>query len=68
MTGRTYRTQVNGQNFTYWADYIERGMFASDGETTKKIHGSGYISNDLTVRKAIASSFGLPTFRKNAKQ
>lgn len=69
MTGRIYETQVNGQTFEYWADFIQRGMFAkAEDGTVKMIHGSGYISNDLTVRKAIACTFGLPTFRKNAKK
>ena len=66
MKGTINQTTVNGKKFTYWADYIDRATWAKDEETgeEKKISSSGYISNDLTVRKAIASVFHLPTFRK----
>lgn len=69
MTGTIHTTQVNGQTFEYWADFIQRGTFAkAEDGTVKLISGGGYIHKDLTVRKAIATSFGLPTFRKNAKK
>ena len=29
------------------------------------IKRSGYLGNDLTIRKAVASAFKLPTFRRN---
>lgn len=66
MKGTINQTTVNGKKFTHWADYIDRATWAKDEETgeEKKISSSGYISNDLTVRKAIASAFHLPTFRK----
>ena len=56
---------VNGKTYRVWADYIIRGMCAEDENgNIKKIHGNGYLSNELSIRKAIAASFGLPTFRK----
>ncbi len=65
MKGQIKTTTVQGKNYKYWSDFIERATFAEseDGET-KMICGGGYISNDLTVRKAIASSFNLSSFRK----
>lgn len=59
-------TTVNGKAFEVWSDFIKRATFARDTETgeVKAISGSGYIRNDLTVRKEIAIRFGLPTFRK----
>lgn len=56
---------VNGKTFKVWSDFIMRGTFAEDENgTVKQISYSGYIRNDLTVRKAIATAFNLPTFRK----
>ena len=56
---------VNGKTFRVWADYLIRGMCAEDERgNIKKIYGGGYLSNELSIRKAIAASFGLPTFRK----
>lgn len=59
-------TTVNGIQFEVWSDYIYRGTFAMNSETgeTKVIRSSGYITNELTIRKAIANVFSLPTFRK----
>lgn len=66
--GSIKETQVNGTKFTYYADFIKRGSFAVNAETgeEKQISYHGYLSNDLSVRKAIAYAFDLPTFRKNA--
>ena len=65
MRSEIRTTTVAGQTFTYWSDYLFRGTFAqAEDGTVKQISGSGYIGNDLTVRKAIATRFGLPTFRK----
>ena len=66
MTGTTRNTTVNKQAFIFWADFIRRGTMAQNVATgeTKQISFSGYVHKDLTVRKAIASKFGLPTFRK----
>lgn len=60
-------TKVNGKNYIFYQDYCDRCVYAVDEEGNKKIICSGgYIHNDLTVRKAIAIAFGLPTFRRNA--
>lgn len=66
MKGQIYNTTVNGSAYTYWADFIMRGMYAKCEATgeTRMIKGSGYIKNDLTARKAIAAVFGLSSFRK----
>lgn len=67
MKGTVTNTQVAGQGFEVWSDFIERATFAKSLKTgeTKAISSSGYIRNDLTVRKAIALVFRLETFRKN---
>lgn len=69
MTTQITNTTVCGIEFEVWSDYIARGTFARNTETgeQKQISGSGYIRNDLTIRKEIAARFGLPTFRKAAK-
>lgn len=57
--------QVAGKLYKVWGDIIARAMFAEDEEgTVKRIHGSGYLNNDLTIRKAISYAFNLSTFRK----
>lgn len=57
--------QVSGKQFKVWADYIMRAMYAQDeaGEI-RMIKGNGYLNKDLSIRKAIANSFRLETFRK----
>ena len=62
-------TMVNGVKFKVWSDFIARRTFAEneDGDA-RIIKSAGYISNDLTIRKAIALAYNLPTFRKNAKK
>ena len=66
MTGTIRTTTVNKINFEVWSDFSARGTFAKNTETgeVKQISSSGYISKDLTTRKAIAIVFNLPTFRK----
>lgn len=65
MRSETKTTTIAGKTYTYWSDYMKRGTFAqAEDGTVKQISGSGYISNDLTVRKEIALRFHLPTFRK----
>lgn len=60
-------TKVNGKNYIFYPDYIDRCVYAVDEEGNKKIiYAGGYIHKDITVRKAIACAFGLPTFRRNA--
>ena len=66
MRSNIKTTQVAGKTFTVWSDYIKRGTYAADKNgTEKRIAGGSYLGNDLTIRKAIAASFQLPTFRKN---
>lgn len=66
MTGTIHTTTVQGTTYEHYADFIKRGTFARNIETgeAKQISHNGYISNDLTVRKAIAIAFGLNSFRK----
>ena len=69
MAGRTTMTMVNGTTFEVWSDFIAKATFALNTESgeVKPIQRGGYIHNVLTVRKAIAAAWGLPTFRKSAK-
>lgn len=66
MTGTTKTTTVAKSEYKFWSDFMDRATYAQNAETgeVKKIKSSGYISNDLTARKAIAVAFGLSTFRK----
>ena len=58
-------TTVQGRTYKYYSDFIARGTFAeAEDGTVKQISWSGYITNDLTVRKAISNAFGLSSFRK----
>lgn len=60
-------TMVNGMKFKVWSDTTKKATFAESEDGTVKTLTSGtYISNDLTVRKAIANAYQLPTFRKKA--
>lgn len=61
-----HETTVQGETYEYWSNYVERDTYAlmvSDGSYAI-IKDSGYLSNDLSVRKAIAASFGLDSFRR----
>jgi hypothetical protein len=61
--------QVNGRWFEVAPSFELRCTLACDESgRVEQISSGGYISADLTVRKAIAAHFGLPTFRKNAKK
>ena len=65
MKGQITVHQVAGKQYKVWSDFIARATFAeAEDGTVKKLCDSGYIHNDLTVRKAIACMFNLPTFRK----
>lgn len=58
-------TTVQGETYTVWNNYMRRGTFAkNEAGEVKTIKSNGYISNDLAVRKAIANSFNLKSFRK----
>ena len=65
MTGTVKTTTVQGKQYKVWSDFIMRCTYAEDENGTKKmIRSSGYMSNDLSIRKAIACVFGLSSFRK----
>ena len=65
MTGTIKMITVQGKEYKVWSDYIMRGTYAEDENGVKKmIRGSGYLSNELSIRKAIACAFCLPSFRK----
>lgn len=58
-------TTVQGETYFVWDNYKRRGTFAqNEAGEVKTIKSSGYLSNDLAVRKAIAASFNLESFRK----
>lgn len=58
-------TTVAGKTYKVWGDFMKRGTFAADENgTEKRICGGSYLTNDLTIRKAIAAAYGLETFRK----
>ena len=58
-------TTVQGETYTVWDNYKLRGTFAqNEAGEVRVIKSSGYLSNDLAVRKAIAASFNLKSFRK----
>ena len=58
-------TTVQGQTFTVWDNYLYRGTFAqNEAGEVRQIKFNGYISTNLNVRKAIANSFNLKSFRK----
>ena len=65
MKTNTRTTTVEGKTYTVWGDFIARGTFAeNEAGEAKQISYGGYVHNDLTVRKAIARTFGHKTFRK----
>ena len=66
MKGSIKTTQVSGIEFEVYSDFIARSTFATNMQTgeTKLIRSNGYLSNELAIRKAIATAFHLPTFRK----
>lgn len=58
-------TTICGKTYIVWANFERRGMFAMDADgEVRMIKANGYISKDLTCRKAIADAFGLESFRK----
>ena len=65
MTGTIKTTTVAGKTYKVWSDFIQRATYASNeaGET-RRIHGGGYLRNDLTIRKAISYAFKTGTYRK----
>lgn len=66
LTGKTEFTTVQGVRFEHFPDFITSATYAVNLETgeMKCIHKCGYLSKDLSVRKAIANVFGFASFRK----
>lgn len=65
MTGTVKTTTVQGKTYKVWSDFIMRATYAEDENgTVKAIRCNGYLSNDLSIRKAIALVFHLGSFRK----
>ena len=58
-------TQVAGIEFSIFSDFALRGMIAKNNATGEEriIKRSGYLTTDLSIRKAVAAAFGLTTFR-----
>lgn len=56
---------VQGNKYKVWDDFSMRCTLAeNEAGEIKKIREFGYISKDLTIRKAIANCFGHNSFRK----
>ena len=66
ITGTPMATTVQGITFVVYSDFIKRATMAYNTETEEisPIHTSGYLSNDLSIRKAIASEWKFKSFRK----
>jgi hypothetical protein len=66
MKSNVKTTTVQGLSFRVWSDFIARATYAENTETgeVKALSSSGYLSADLSIRKAIAIRFGLSSFRK----
>lgn len=65
MAGTIHMTTVEGKTYKVWSDFIARATYAEDESGVKKsIREGGYLSNDLAIRKAIATRFNHKTFRK----
>ena len=58
MEANVRNIEVSGRNFRVWSDFIKRGTFAQDDKgEVKQLSGSGYISAERTVKKAIRRMF-----------
>lgn len=65
MKGTIKNITVGGKVYKVWSDFIARGTFAeNENGEVKQIKSSGYLNNELSIRKAIAVFFGLGSFRK----
>lgn len=65
MTSKIKTTTVMGKQYEVWGDFILRAMVAKNEAGEEKIiRRGGYLNNDLSIRKAIADSFGLTSFKK----
>ena len=59
------KTTVAGIEFEVFSDFVLRGMIAVNTITGEEriIKRNGYLGNDLSIRKAVAASFKLSSFR-----
>lgn len=65
MIGEIKTTTVQGKVYKVWSDFKMRATYAENEEgEVKMLAGGTYLSNDLTIRKAIATVYGLESFRK----
>lgn len=65
MIGTVKNITVGGKVYKVWSDFIMRATYAeNENGEVKSIKSSGYLSNELSIRKAIAIFFGLASFRK----
>lgn len=65
MTGTVRTITVQGESYEVWSDFCNRCTYAKNSAgVTKRLKDQGYIHNELTVRKAIATCFGHNSFRK----
>lgn len=64
---RAKEVNVNGHTYKVWSDQNYKGTFAEDKDgNVLPISGSGYLSNELSQRKAIANKFGEESFRSKS--
>lgn len=65
MTGTIKNITVGGKVYKVWSDFRMRSTYAeNENGEVKRIKASGYLTNELSIRKAIAIFFGLASFRK----
>jgi hypothetical protein len=65
MKGTVKTITVGGKAYKVWSDFRMRSTYAeNENGEIKRIKSSGYLSNELSIRKAIAIFFGLESFRK----
>ena len=65
MTGTIKNITVGGKVYKVWSDFRMRATYAeNENGEVKRIKSSGYLNNELSIRKAIAICFGLASFRK----
>lgn len=62
---RAVKVTVSDTNFLVWGDFIHRGTIAYNTETKEAqwIREGGYLTNELSIRRAISITFGLPLYR-----
>lgn len=67
---RAVKVTVSDTNFLVWGDFIHRGTIAYNTETKEAqwIREGGYLTNELSIRRAISITFGLPLYRTSTKK